>query len=211
MIYEIPPYIFHNPASIVISGITQSGKTSFICRLLNNLRMFKTVPERIIYCYGVWQDKFDKLSGVEFREGLDFPADLGGKPSLLIVDDLMREAMDSKGTLDLVTRASHHKNITVIFLIQNIFHRGSSARDITLNAHYKIIMNNDQDLEQIRLMGRRCGLRDLFELAYLDCMKTPYNYLLVDSSPHNKNKELKLKTNIFPGENQIIYLPQHAI
>lgn len=207
MIYDIPPYVFSTPTTVVVSGISGGGKTSWIKRVIANPSLFKDTPDRIVYCYGVWDDSFEDMKGVEFREGFDLPTDLGGYHTVLILDDLMTEIIGSSSGHHLFTRGSHHKNITVFFLIQNLYHQGKSARDIAVNAHYNVLMFNDKDLEQIRLIGRRQGMGNVVEMAYNDCMKTRYNYLLVDNSPHNPNRELKLKTNIFPGENQVVYLP----
>ena len=71
--FQVPEFLFHTPTTILLSGATGSGKTSFIKKLLKNIKMFKSKPERIVYCYGVWQPGFNDMSGVEFRQGLDIP------------------------------------------------------------------------------------------------------------------------------------------
>ena len=57
-----------------------------------------------------------------FNEGL--PADFGNtkdKPYLIIVEDLLNEAY-SKDVSDLFMKGSHHRNISVIPITQNLFH-----------------------------------------------------------------------------------------
>jgi len=45
----------------------------------------------------------------------------------------------SKQVCELFTRASHHRNISVILITQNLFHQGRYCRDISLNAHYLVV------------------------------------------------------------------------
>ena len=44
----------------------------------------------------------------------------GREPTLLLVDDLMNETDDY--VANLFTKGSHHRNISVVFLVQNLFH-----------------------------------------------------------------------------------------
>lgn len=208
--YLIPPYIFENPTNLILSGITGAGKTFWIKRLLSEPSMFKIPPKRIIFCYSIWQDAYKNMPGVEFRKGLDIPKDLGGSSTILVLDDLMTDVMKSKPAEDLFTKGSHHLNLTVIFIVQNLYIPGVGGNTIRLNTHYNILMTNKTDLEKIERLGRKTGLGKTLLLAYKDACDSQdrrYGYLVVDMSPHNSNPDLVLKTNVFPGENQIIYLP----
>jgi len=42
---------------------------------------------------------------------------------LLVLDDLMAEGGNDKRVLDLFTKHSHHQNVTVLYLCQDIFHQ----------------------------------------------------------------------------------------
>ena len=206
--YQVSQFVFNTPTTIVVSGTTGSGKTTWIKRVLDNLNMFKTKPDRIVYCYGVWQDAFSDMKNVEFRQGLNLPNNSGDQHLLLILDDLMSAVVESPSAEALFTEGSHHKNITVIFILQNFFKQGKHARTIALNSHYINIMRNPRDIQQIKILGRQIGQEKLIEEAYKDCMTKQYGYLLLDLSPHNTNEELRLKTNIFPGEDTVVYLPK---
>ena len=108
------------PFTCVISGPTGSGKSVFVQRLLKHAKtVISPAPERILYCYGIYQELFSKIPGVEFHEGLPSLAEFDeGKPSLVIIDDLMHETNDV--VTKLFTRVSHHKNTSVIYITQNI-------------------------------------------------------------------------------------------
>ena len=50
----------------------------------------------------------------------------------------MDEGGNDKRVLDLFTRESHHRNITVLYLCQDLFPPGKFAKTISRNAHYVI-------------------------------------------------------------------------
>ena len=161
MSYDIPPYTFHTPTTIIISGISGAGKSSWVKRLLSHPSMFKTPPDRIIYCYGLWQDGFNNMTGIEFRKGLDIPSDLNSqKHTIIILDDIMTDVAKSKSAEELFTRGSHHLNLTVIFIVQNLYVAGASGNTIRLNTHYNVLMNNKTDLDKISLLGRKIGMKE---------------------------------------------------
>ena len=54
--------------------------------------------------------------------------------SLVIMDDVMDNVVDDSKMMKIFTERSHHQNISVIFMTQNIFHRGRGAHRISLNA-----------------------------------------------------------------------------
>ena len=75
-----------------------------------------------------------------------------------------------------------------------------------LNSHYLVLMKNPRDIQQVKVLGRQLGQEKLLEEAYKDCMREQYAYLLIDLSPHHTHESLRIKTNIFPKENPIIYV-----
>ena len=206
--YQVPEHLFNTPTTIIISGATGSGKTTWLKKVLQNASLFKTKPDRIVYCYGVWQDSFKDMHEVEFRKGLDIPGNDGGDHMIIVLDDLMSQVVQSPSAESLFTEGSHHRNITVIFILQNLFQQGKHARTIMLNSHYIVLFKNPRDIQQVRILGRQLGQEKAVEEAYKDCMKKPYGYLMIDLSPHNTTDDFKLKTDIFPSQDLVIYLPR---
>ena len=84
---------FMHPFTAIIAGSSSSGKSMFCMRLTRNARWcIAPPPERIVYCYSVYQPSFDQFPDVEFVEGLpDLNMFDGVKPTLLIIDDLMHD------------------------------------------------------------------------------------------------------------------------
>lgn len=207
---ELPEYVFKTPTAITISGSSGSGKTTLLKRILRTPSLFSTPPDRIIYNYGVWQDSFHDMTNVDFRKGVDIPEVDISQHTLIVFDDLMHEIVNSKDALDLFCLGSHHKNITIVLLLQNIYVQGKHAKSIMMNVHYMLVMNNARDIHQIKNLGRQLGMGSTVEEAYNDCMRQPYGYLLISLSPHHictdTTVSLRLRNGIFPGDIQFVYL-----
>ncbi|GFX28842.1 uncharacterized protein TNCV_4250811 [Trichonephila clavipes] len=64
-------------------------------------KLMKPFPPKIIWCYGIYQKLFEKMSDIEFHEGI--PSDVENITSaLIIIDDLMNEVGGDKKTFKLV-------------------------------------------------------------------------------------------------------------
>jgi len=81
--------------------------------------MIDPPSRRIIYRYWEYQQLFDKYPYVDFQRGLPDIEDFdGSEPMLLKVNDLTNEIDES--VVNLFTKGSHHRNVSVIFLVQNL-------------------------------------------------------------------------------------------
>ena len=124
---------FQIPSSLLVVGPLGCGKTLFTTKLLlNNLDLFHSPPSQIHYCYGVWQDWFQpmKEQGIKFHEGVPDTDQLktwSPKGGSLVLDDVMAEGGDNERVLDLFTKHSHHQNVTVLYLCQDMFLPGRYA------------------------------------------------------------------------------------
>ena len=165
------------------------------------------IPEEIVYCYGEWQNGYTDMGvKVEFHEGLpksDKWTD--GKRRLVIIDDLMSE-VDSSVTR-LFTKGSHHRNLSIIFIVQNLFSKNPEQRTISLNSHYLILFKNPRDATQIMHVGKQMfpGKSSYVQESYKDATSRPHGYLLIDfrqSTPDH----LRLRSNIFPPDHQVVYV-----
>ena len=128
-------FCFRTPSSLLIAGPSGSSKTVFTTKLLlDNVESFAVPPPSIHYCYGSWQKGFDKLKkgGVKPHEGIpdsDLLPQWFPKGGVLVMGDLMDEGSNDKRVLDLFTKHSHHRNITVIYLCQDLFRNGKYVSD----------------------------------------------------------------------------------
>lgn len=206
---------FKTPANFYICGHSQCGKSYLVRSMLRHLEeLFYPVPTKVIYCYGEYQKEFEELSNVELVEG--FPNDLydmtnACENSLVVLDDLMSQCANDQRMADLVTRGSHHRGISVLFLTQNMFPPGRLSRTISLNSHYMLIFRNPRDSLGIATLARQMYPKNTEYLleSFSDATAKPYGYLLVDLhqlTPEN----MRLRTNILPYERQIVYIKRNS-
>ena len=57
----------------------------------------------------------------------------------------MTRAGESKQILKLFTQHADHNNLTVIFIVQNVFYHGREMRTISINAHYLVLYKNPRE------------------------------------------------------------------
>ena len=88
-------------------------------------------------CYGEYQTLYGTVDGVDVQQGLPDLDTLDPREKhLSILDDLMDET--DQRVASLLTKKSHHRNINVRYIVQNLFHREKHHRTISLNAHYML-------------------------------------------------------------------------
>jgi energy-coupling factor transporter ATP-binding protein EcfA2 len=180
-----------SPFTAIIAGPTGSGKSRLVRRLIRNIGHVNDIqPDRIVYCYGIWQDWFNEMTGVTFHQGVvdfekEFLAD--GHHKWLVLDDLMSEIAERSADVErLFSRTSHHRNVSAFLIAQNIFLK--NLRTITLNAHYLFLFKNPRDTSQIVHLGQQLYPTNLNFLAkaYADATETPYSYLFLDLKQSTK-------------------------
>ena len=149
----------------------------------------------------MYVEMIDTLPGIEFYEGIPFEIDSQhffdvNKRNLIVLDDLMVQSGKDRRIADLFTNGSHHKNLSVIYIVQNIFHQGRETRDISLNTHYIILCI----YMQISTLARqiRPGRVQEFMNAYEEATSRHHGYLMLDLKP-TTHDDPRLKTNVLPG------------
>ncbi len=131
----------------------------------------------------------------------------GHNNSLIVLDDLMSQCSNDPRVADLFTRGSHKRGISVLYLTQNLFPPGKLSRTISLNSHYMLIFRNPRDSLGVTTLAKQMFPKHTNYLmeAFHDATNKPYGYLLIDC--HQLTLEnLRLRTNILPGERQIVFV-----
>ena len=67
------------------------------------------------------------------------------KRNLVVFDDQMIYARKDKRIVNLFTCGSHHRNLSLIYIVQELFQRGKGSRSISLNSHYLVLFKNPRD------------------------------------------------------------------
>jgi len=216
------PLPFRHPSTILIAGPTGSGKTEFLVKLLTQ-RGIEPFPERIIWIYSEWQDAYERIKkklGVAEKK-LEFIKDFDDSlydsldrrvRNLVVLDDQMEnrdmQRNGGSGLAKFFTQGSHHRNLTIVYIVQNLFHQSRAMRTVSLNSHYLVLFKNPRDKLQIRSLAMQMYPMNVEFLvrAYEDATKVPYGYLVIDLRPDTSD-ELRVRSNIFNATEQCVYKP----
>ena len=92
------------------------------------------------------------MQGIKFQHGLPSEHELDHMSDcLIVIDDLMNEAVKDSSLLSTFTEGSHHKNISAVFLMQNIYHKGAHTRTMDINTQYEFLALQHQAVPTRRL------------------------------------------------------------
>ena len=209
-----------HPFSMVVSGPSNSGKSFFVSNLIRNAdKIFSVKMDNLVYIYSCWQPLFDellKIRPINFIQGL--PASLADDSilpvtanNLLIIDDLMNDASSNIEVQNVFTQYVHHRNLSCIYLMQNLFVQGKTSRTISLNTNYMVIFKNSRDNYQISLLARQIypGNARYFLEAFREATSRPYGYLLVDYKALTPDC-FRLRTDIL-SDTPVVYIPKKNI
>lgn len=205
---------FEHPFTMVISGPTGCKKTTWLTKLIiNSGKVSAPPPKRIFYIYSIYQpDVFDHLKslGVVFVRGLpsNFNDILGDRenpnnqaPAWVILDDVMTESIDSQQVVDLFTKGSHHLNLSVILLIQNLFVSGKNkarAQSILKNSHYNVLFSNPRDKTIVRLFASQFALKKADQDKFMDYFNT------ITNSGDVSEKDAERYKNLSPADQKVM-------
>ena len=121
------------------------------------------------------------------------------------MDDLMTSTDDR--LVDIFKEISHHKNMSVVYLTQNLFNKNKQTRTLSLNSHYIVLFKNARGATQVANLAHQMypGKNAFMIEAFKNATSAPYGYLLIDLKQETDDK-LRLRTGIIPGDMQYVYL-----
>ena len=198
-----------HPFTCIVSGPSGCGKSSLVKAILQH-DVIKPRPDKILWLYAEDQPLYQSMKNVEFIQGI--PEDLETRfqrrhNNVLILDDLMTQCHSDERLTRLFSVGSHHKNLSIIFIIHNLFHYGKEMRTVSLNSHYIILFKNPRDRLQISTLARQMypGQSQFLIEAFQDATKEAYGYLVIDLKPTTADK-LRIRTGILPSDRQLVYV-----
>ena len=153
------PFKLLHPFTCIIVGMTGSRKTVWAQKLMEHAQQtIQPSPQGVVWCYSHCQPAYTSLlqsiPSIEFVRGI--PADLEQDwyfdpniNNLFVIYDQFQEASNNNQIMNLFTKGSHHRNLSVIYLLQNVFHQEKINRTVSLNCQYLVIFKNPRDKMQI--------------------------------------------------------------
>ena len=132
---------FRHPTTILIAGPTHAGKTFVFEQILEH-HLIQPSISRVIYVFGEHAPNLADLKHlyptIEYVQGMKnfldiLPTIEADERNLVVLDEQMSEAGKLE-TSKLFTNGSHHRNITVVYIVQNVFDKGKVHRTISLNS-----------------------------------------------------------------------------
>ena len=117
--------------------------------------------------------------------------------TLIVLDDLMVEMENDPRIASLFTKM-RHKNVSTIFLVQNLYFGSKYMRTVTRNSHY-ILFENPRDASMISTLGRQVFPTRLNYLAdaFYQATQKSYGYLFLDLKP-GADKRLRVREGVLP-------------
>ena len=204
--------LLQHPFSMMVCGPSKAGKTLFTSKLLKHIDSLSSdSPKEIMWCYAEYQPTYNSLireipylrlvQGIPDIKTLRKDSSI---PRLMVLDDLMGESTKSTELSSLFTRGVHHWGISVVFIVQNLFFSG--LRTARVNTHYLTLFKNPSDKLQVATLARQLYPKksNHFLEAFQDATSEPFSYLFVDLT-QSCPEELRLRTNVFPGEITMVY------
>lgn len=207
---------FVHPFSCIISGPSNSGKSFFIKQMLEHGDIvLSQMPQNIVWFYSCWQPLYkellNKIPYIKFMEGLpsSFEDDDLFPPNqitLAVIDDLMASAGDSDQIEKAFTQYVHHRNLSIILILQNLFFQGKKMRTIALNSKYLVLFSSPRDQMQIVTLARQMYPTNTkyFLEVFQDATRKPHGYLLVDLAATTP-ETYRLRTGLFPPDWPAVY------
>ena len=109
-------------------GVTM--KSTFVIRLIEcREQLCDVVYDNIVWCHSE-NNAPHHLKSVSFVKGVPDFENPENVPTLIVLYDLMDSAYSTKVS-ELFTKGSHHRNISLLLITQNLFHQSSSSRDFS--------------------------------------------------------------------------------
>lgn len=198
-----------HPFTCIVAGPSGCGKSSLVKSIIDE-NIVEPKPDKILWLYAEDQPLYHTVKNVEFVQGV--PDDLETLfdvryNNVLVLDDLMTKFHSDERLTRLFSVGSHHRNLSIIFIIHNLFHHGKEMRTLSLNSHYIILFKNPRDRLQISTLARQMypGQSKFLVESFQDATKGAYGYILIDLKP-TTHELLRIRTGIRQNDLQLIYI-----
>lgn len=205
------------PNHMLVVGMTMSGKSRLVMRLLSDIDRFDPVPRTVYFYYDQYQDMYTDVQtslaarGVDMilRHGCNVKLDDFEKhdhQTLVIVDDATEATSSSSDVAKMCTNA-RHKRLSLILCWHSLYSKHPASRLITQNISYFFFLPAVRLTSQLYTLDTQLRLKgklvDSYALAISD-MSVDYRHLLLDISP-NSQPQFRLRSCVH-SDIQVAYI-----
>ena len=198
-----------HPTTILITGPTQAGKTLFLKQILEH-QLIQPSPSRVIYVFSEHAPNLTDLKHlyppIEYLQGMKrflgiLPTMEADERSLVVLDDQMSKAGKLEETSHLFSKGCHHRNITLVYIVKNVFDKGMVDRTVSLNSHNMLLLKNPLNEGQIGTAAQQLFPTKVkfFMDSFREATKKYHGYLLVDLLPLTPDP-VRFRTTIFKSD-----------
>ena len=186
--------LFTQPARILIAGYSGGGKSVLASKLI---RKYRSAFDKVVIIGSTLENCSD-LNIVRNDNYNPLSEAIEGENSLIVFDDIIYDKSAMKIAQECFIKG-RHKQISCLFLSQNLFLQDKGFRIIGLNCTHTILCRS-RDINQIVLFGRsflqREYIQSFVEVYKRTVLKKQYGYILIDFTK-NFDTPQSIRTNIF--------------
>lgn len=203
-----------NGSVMQVVGPSGCGKTRFVSQLIQTKGIYKHDHKNIYWHMGVGlnEEGTELPSNVIIRQGFEDKdwMDKLKKYDVVVIDDLFTEVNKEQNFNNLFTKVARHRQVSVIFITQNMFHQGGNHRTRNINVHYLVLFKNPRDKTTISWIARQAypeNPKFLIE-AYHDATDNkPHGYLFIDFTQECP-ESMRVRSDIFTD--MTVYINKHT-
>lgn len=216
------------PFCLALAGSSSSGKSHFLFNLVKHRKHLFAEPfHRIIYCHptepdlspgSYWSNLKKEYANIEFCIGLPSLTKLdlhsNRLHTLLMMDDLMVQALQSPDILEFATQHSHHRNISCTISLQNYFLPNNKyGRSFIKNCNYRVFFYNRLENRELAIISSQIAncstfFQDNFEFLINKFPNDKSYYLLIDGHYGSSiGKSCWCRSKIFPIDDKGEIIP----
>lgn len=205
------------PNHAVFVGMSMSGKTRLVLRILQETHRFNPKPLSVIFYYDQFQDVYAdiqeelRLNGVDLELRHGCHVDLSqlekkDEQTLVIIDDATESTASSADIAKICTNG-RHKNVSLWLIWHTLYSKHASSRLIVQNISYFFFLPSVRLTSQLQTLDSQLRMKGKIVSAYKDATERrcdSHRYLLLDLSP-NAHPDLRLRSQIHEDA-QVVYL-----
>lgn len=207
------------PFSFVLCGASSTGKSTWLKNFLLNIdRLTTSRIDHIILLVGstdntltILKESFgERMLILTQIDQLENHVNHNKEVSqFIILDDLQDSVVEHDLVTDIYTKHSHHDNISIAVILQDVFLKGSNRLTIFRNANHLVIFRSPLDNSVLQLLARRIsgsGIKSNEIVKLIEIATKKYGYLFVTGHVRS-DPNLLFRTDLFNPSYQICYLP----